>query len=159
FLINVPIGVAGIALVTRYIENIRAETPEPFDFPGMLLAGVGVGGLAFGLSVLGLDYLPWWLVSALIALGAMSTMAYIVQPRRLRAPGASGAMLDFSLFALPAFRPGATAGFVFRLGFGAIPFLLPFILQAGFGLTPLQSGLIPFCSALGAMGMKTAVPA
>src|SRR5262244_1327508 len=40
FLINVPIGLVGIALVTRYIENIRAEAPEPFDFLGMFLAGL-----------------------------------------------------------------------------------------------------------------------
>src|SRR5262245_19802288 len=159
FLINVPIGLIGIALVTRYIENIRAEAPEPFDFPGMLLAGVGVGGLAFGLSVLGLDYLPWWLVSALLALGAVSTMAYIVHARRPRPPDAPAPMLDLSLLAIPTFRAGVTGGFLFRLGAGAIPFLLPLMLQVGFGLTPLQSGLITFCSALGAMGMKTAVPA
>src|SRR6266540_2390244 len=52
FLINVPIGLIGIALVTRFIENIRAEAHEPFDVRGMVLAGLGVGGLAFGLSVL-----------------------------------------------------------------------------------------------------------
>src|SRR5262245_52566730 len=47
FLINVPIGLAGIVLVTRYIENVKSETREPFDAVGMALAGTGVGGLAF----------------------------------------------------------------------------------------------------------------
>src|SRR4030095_7602636 len=57
FFINIPIGFAGILLSTWYIEDIRAEKPDPFDFRGMLLAGVGIAGLAFGLSVLGLDFL------------------------------------------------------------------------------------------------------
>src|SRR6202162_482118 len=42
FIINVPIGLAGIALATRYIENIRGETREPFDPIGMVLAGRGL---------------------------------------------------------------------------------------------------------------------
>src|SRR5882762_8877973 len=54
FIINVPIGLAGIALATKYIENIRGETREPFDPIGMVLAGLGIGGLAFGLTAVGL---------------------------------------------------------------------------------------------------------
>jgi len=154
FLINVPIGLIGIALVTRYIENIRAETPEPFDFVGMLLAGLGVGGLAFGLSVLGLDYLPWWLVAALIGIGVVATAAYIVHARRTPTP-----VLDLSLFSVPTFRASVGGGFLFRVGVGAFPFLLPLLLQVGFKFTPFQSGLITFCSALGAMTMKAAVTA
>jgi len=35
-----------------------------------------------------------------------------------------------------------------------MPFLLPLMLQLGFGLTPLQSGLLTFTGAVGAMAMK-----
>ena len=58
FLINVPIGLLGIVLATRYIPDVRAEDHERFDFVGLVLAGLGIGGLAFGLSVLGLNFLP-----------------------------------------------------------------------------------------------------
>ena len=44
---------------------------------------------------------------------------------------------------------------MFRLGIGALPFLLPLLMQVGFGLSPFQSGLVTFASAVGAMGMKT----
>src|SRR5262249_17934533 len=44
-------------------------------------------------------------------------------------------------------------------GVGAMPFLLPLLLQVGFKFSPFHSGLITFCSALGAMGMKTSVTA
>jgi EmrB/QacA subfamily drug resistance transporter len=154
FLINVPIGIAGILLVTRFIDDIRAETPEPLDVVGLVLSGLGLGGLAFGLSILGLDYLPWPLVAAIILTGAAATAANLVHARRTPTP-----ILDLSLLKLPTFRASITGGFLFRLGVGAIPFLMPLLLQVGFKFTPFQSGLITFCSALGAMGMKTSVTA
>jgi EmrB/QacA subfamily drug resistance transporter len=152
FLINVPIGLLGIVLATRYIENIRAETRESFDAVGMVLAGLGVGGLAFGLSVLGLDYLPRSIVGAMIGVGAVAAVLYVLHARRTPAP-----LLDLTLLSVPTFRASVTGGFLFRLGVGAMPFLLPLMLQIGFNLTPFQSGLITFSSALGAMTMKGAI--
>jgi EmrB/QacA subfamily drug resistance transporter len=154
FLINVPIGLAGIVLVTRYIENVRAESPEAFDAVGMVLAGTGVGGLAFGLSVVGLDYLPRPIVGAMIGVGAIAAVLYVLHARRTPAP-----LLDLTLLRVPTFRASVGGGFLFRLGVGAMPFLLPLMLQVGFDLSPFQSGLITFSSALGAMGMKAAITA
>jgi Major Facilitator Superfamily len=45
---------------------------------------------------------------------------------------------------------------LFRTGIGAIPFLLPMMLQVGFGDTAAQSGLITFASSAGALLMKPA---
>src|SRR4029078_1165233 len=66
FLINVPIGLLGIVLATRYIEEMRAEKRAPFDVVGMILAGLRIGGVGFGFSVLGLNFLPWFVVVALV---------------------------------------------------------------------------------------------
>ena len=82
FLINIPIGLTGIALATLFIEDVRAETPDPFDPLGTVLAGLGIGGLAFGGSVLGLNFLPTGVVVALIAVGAAATYAYVLHARR-----------------------------------------------------------------------------
>jgi MFS family permease len=152
FLINVPIGLAGIALVSRFIPNVYAERQDPFDVPGFILSGVAIAGLAFGLSALGLEFLPTKIVVALIAAGAVSAVAYVIHARRTPAP-----ILDLSLLRLPTFRASIVGGFLFRLGIGALPFLLPLLLQVGFKLTPFQSGLITFTAALGAMFMKAAV--
>src|SRR6186997_2425386 len=65
FLINVPIGLIGIIFATRYIEDVRVEGLERFDLVGVVLAGAGVAGLAFGLSVAGLGLVPPALVAAL----------------------------------------------------------------------------------------------
>ena len=153
FFINIPIGITGIVLATIFIEDVRAKAPDPFDAVGMVLAGLGIGGLAFGGSVLGLDFLPLPVVLALIAGGAAATFAYVVHARRTPAP-----VLDLSLLKIPTLRASVLGGFIYRCGIGAIPFLLPLLLQLGFKLTAFQSGLITLSSALGAMGMKTAVP-
>jgi EmrB/QacA subfamily drug resistance transporter len=150
FLINIPIGLLGVVMALRYIDPIKEEHPEPFDLYGMVLAGIGLAGIAFGLSVAGLNLLPWSVVGALIAIGAIAMTLYVIHARRTGSP-----VLDFSMLNLPTLRAAVVGGFFFRLGIGALPFLLPLLMQIGFGLTPFQSGLVTFGSAVGAMGMKT----
>ncbi|HWX57470.1 MDR family MFS transporter [Bradyrhizobium sp.] len=150
FLINIPIGLVGIVMALKFIDPIRGDAPERFDLYGLLLAGIGLGGIAFGLSVAGLNLLPWSIVAVLVAIGAISMTLYVIHARRTGSP-----VLDFSLLRLSTMRASIVGGFLFRLGIGALPFLLPLLMQVGFGLSPFQSGLVTFASALGAMGMKT----
>jgi EmrB/QacA subfamily drug resistance transporter len=152
FLINVPIGIIGIVLVTRYIEDIRAEERERFDFIGMALAGLGIAGIAFGLSIAGLDFLPASTVVASIIGGAVFVWFYILHARRTPSP-----VLDLSLLSIPTFRASIVGGFIFRAGIGAWPFLLPLMLQLGLHMNALQSGLITFSGAAGAMLMKPVI--
>src|SRR4051812_35464349 len=149
FLINVPIGLIGIVLATRYIEDVRMENLERFDLAGMVLAGLGVAGLAFGLSVMGLGLVPLPIVAGLLATGAVFMIAYVIHARRTSTP-----VLDFSLIRIPTFRANVVSGSLFRLGIGALSFLLPLMLQLGFDYTPLQSGLVTFTAAVGAFAMK-----
>ena len=149
FLINIPVGLIGIVLAQRYIDPIRSEKLERFDLYGMVLAGVGVGGIAFGLSVAGLNLLPWTVVIALIGLGSISMALYVIHARRTDSP-----VLDLTLLRLTTLRASIYGGFLFRLGVGALPFLLPLLMQIGFGLSPFGSGLVTFSSAVGAIGMK-----
>ncbi|NVN88645.1 MAG: DHA2 family efflux MFS transporter permease subunit [Rhodopseudomonas sp.] len=150
FLINIPIGLLGIFLALRYIDPIRGEVRERFDLYGLVLAGIGLAGIAFGLSVAGLNLLPWPIVASLIGIGCIAMTLYLIHARRTASP-----VLDFSLLRLATLRASIIGGFLFRLGIGALPFLLPLLMQIGFGLTPFQSGLVTFASAAGAMGMKT----
>ena len=150
FLINLPIGLLGIFMALRFIDPIKSEAREPFDLKGMLLAGIGLAGIAFGLSVAGLNLLPWSTVLALVVGGSIAMTLYVIHARKTGSP-----VLDFSLLNLATLRAAVIGGFMFRLGIGALPFLLPLLMQIGFGLTPFHSGLVTFASSLGAMGMKT----
>src|SRR6202050_3070120 len=150
FLINIPIGLLGIFMAQRFIDPIKGENTEPFDLYGMLLSGIGLSGIAFGLSVAGLNLLPWSVVASLVAIGSISMTLYLIHPRRTASPA-----LDFGLLRLPTMRASILGGFLFRLGIGSLPFLLPLLMQVGFGLSPFHSGLVTFGTAAGAMGMKT----
>jgi EmrB/QacA subfamily drug resistance transporter len=150
FLINIPIGLVGLYMAQRYIDPIRSERSEPFDLKGLVLAGLGVAGLAFGLSVAGLNLLPWPTVTALVVCGAIAMALYLRHAETSPVP-----VLDFALLRYPTLRASIIGGFLFRLGIGALPFLLPLLLQIGFGLSPFRSGLVTFGSAIGALSMKT----
>jgi EmrB/QacA subfamily drug resistance transporter len=149
FFINVPIGLLGIYLATRYIEDVRLEGLQRFDLLGMVLAGAGIAGLAFGLSVAGLGLVPPTMVASLVATGAIFLTAYAFHARNTVSP-----VLDLSLIRIPTFRANVVGGSLFRLGIGALAFLLPLMLQLGFNYTPLKSGLVTFTAAVGAFAMK-----
>src|SRR6476469_157334 len=76
FIINVPIGLIGIILATRYIEDVRAHDLERFD-----LVGVGIAGRAFGLSVAGLGLGPPAMCASLAVTGIIFLAAYGVHAR------------------------------------------------------------------------------
>ncbi|RWF17303.1 MFS transporter, partial [Mesorhizobium sp.] len=149
FLINVPIGLLGIWLATRYLpETAPAETP-PLDFPGFVLSGLAASGVVFGLSVVSLPALPPMAGFITVAVGLISGVLYLIHARRAKNP-----LLALELFRNQVFRSSVLGGSLFRIGIGAVPFLLPLMFQIGFGLTPFQSGMITFVSAIGAIGMK-----
>jgi EmrB/QacA subfamily drug resistance transporter len=153
FFINVPIGILGIVLATIYIENVRSPSPHPFDALGAVLAGLGIGGLVLGGSALGLNFLPTQVVIGLLIGGSVAAYAYVVHARHALAP-----VLDLSLLQLPTMHAAVVGGFVYRAGIGAMPFLLPLLLQLGFNFTAFQAGLFTIANVVGAMGMKTIIP-
>src|SRR5712671_2395577 len=148
FLINLPIGVLGLYLVLRHIPNVKEPEMPALDLAGFALTGVGLSVLMLGISSLGGHLLPEKITAACIVLGALALAAYPWHARRTAHP-----VIDLSLLKLPTFHSGVIAGSLFRIG--ATPFLLPLLLQVGFGMNPLQSGLLTCASALGAMFMKT----
>ena len=149
FFVNVPISLAGLVLVTRFLEDGAPRTPRPLDLPGFLLSGLAFSGLVFGMSVISLPALPMAYGYATLAVGAVSGALYVWHARRAAFP-----LLDPRMFRNRLFRSGILGGSLFRIGIGAIPFLLPLMLQLGFGLDPFQSGLITFIAAAGAITSK-----
>ncbi|MBI3373731.1 MAG: MFS transporter [Betaproteobacteria bacterium] len=150
FLINLPIGILGLALVLRHIPNIRESELPPLDARGFLLLGLGLSVLMLGLSALGGHLLPGAATFACVVIGALAVAAYASHARRVSNP-----LIDLGLLKLPTFRAGVVGGSLFRVGVGATPFLLPLMFQLGFGLDPFHSGLLTCATAVGAMFMKT----
>jgi EmrB/QacA subfamily drug resistance transporter len=154
FFLNIPIGIVGVLLATRFIPDIREADVAPFDLSGMVLSGVGLAGIVFGFALLGQEAVSPYIALAVIVVGSIAMFFYVRHARHTTRP-----ILDLSLLKIETFYVGVVGASLFRIGIGALPFLLPLLLQLGFGMTPFASGLITFASAAGAMTMKfTAQP-
>lgn len=152
FYLNLPIGLLGVALVTRFIGDIREERPAAFDVGGFVLSGVALGCLLFGFEMTSrTGELATALV--LIGIGLVSGALYIAHARRRAQP-----ILDLTLLAVPSFRLSVIGGSLTRITQGAQPFLLPMMLQLGFGMTAAASGAITIASAIGSLAMKGLAP-
>lgn len=149
FLINLPIGVIGILLSAIYLPRTESEPPPPVDIKGFTLSGLGAAGIVFGLSVISLPALPPAIGAAAVVVGAIALLLFVPHARRHPHP-----VLELRLFTIETFRSCVVSGTVFRIAMGAIPFLLPLMLQLGFGLTAFQSGTITFMAAAGALFTK-----
>lgn len=150
FLINVPIGVLGVALVSLFIPDTRPTGVPRLDLPGLVLTGCGLSGVMFAFETTGRGVLPGWATASLGIFGAACLALYWRHARRVANP-----VIDLTLLRIPTFAIGVIGASLFRVGIGALPFLLPLMLQLGFGMNALNSGLLTFASAAGAMTMKT----
>jgi EmrB/QacA subfamily drug resistance transporter len=153
FWINVPIGAIGIILATIFIEDVRDEAAWPLDVTGFLLCGLGLASLLFGLGGIGRGLMGWQAPANLAGFGILALAAY-----GLHARGAVFPLLDLKLLSISTFRASVAGGSLFRIGIGSIPFLLPLMLQTGFGLNAFHSGSITFIASVGAMAMKATAP-
>jgi hypothetical protein len=141
--------VLGITLGRLFIANVREHEPGPLDLRGFILAALGLAGLTFGMEAVGRSALPVTVVGGMIVGGAICAALYMLHARHASYP-----IIDLALLRIPTFFASIVGGSLFRIGIGALPFLLPMMLQVGFGMNALGSGLITFASAAGAMTMR-----
>ncbi len=151
FWINIPIAVLGLVLATIFIPDTREERPPPLDLAGFGLSSVGLVGIIFGFETIGRGLVPGAVTVALLAAGVIGVLLYVRHAGRVAHP-----VLDLGLLRVPTFRASVIGGFLFRIGIGALPFLLPLMLQSAFGLSAFGSGQLTFAAALGALTMKLA---
>lgn len=149
FLVNLPIGAMGMWFAWKYVPQLR-EPVGRLDWRGFALSGLGLAAAMFGLSTLGRGMTSRSLSLGVVAIGAGLLWLYVRHSRRHPQP-----LIKLDLFRIPTFRIGVLGGALFRIGVGAVPLLLPLMLQLGFGFDPFHSGLVTFSAAAGAMFMKT----
>jgi EmrB/QacA subfamily drug resistance transporter len=150
FYLNLPIGVLGVVLALWLIQDFRAPAPTRFDLRGFFIAGLGLAMLELAIENVGRPMIPGPLGAAFFIAAFATLWLYGWHARRREDP-----ILDLRLLRIRTFRIGTVTGSICRMGLDAVPFLLPLLFQVGFGLSPLQSGLLTFSSSLGAMLVRT----
>jgi EmrB/QacA subfamily drug resistance transporter len=152
FWMNLPFGLVALALATWLMPNAKPEQVPALDVRGFLLSGLGLTLSVFGLTILGRSIIDDQFVWVMICVGLCLLVGYLLHARRTPHP-----ILDLSLLRYPTYRLSVIGGNVYRVAMGAIPFLVPLLLQLGFGYSAFETGLITFSSALGAVLMKFTV--
>jgi EmrB/QacA subfamily drug resistance transporter len=148
FYINVPIGILGFVLVSIFIEEVKGPSDGPFDTVGFILSGISLGSLLFGFEMSSRTG-EGSLAVFLIAVGVLFGICYLRHARNHPSP-----IMDFSLMRVPTFRASVIAGSLTRITQGAQPFLIPLMLQLGFGMSAASAGRIVIATAIGSMTMK-----
>jgi len=151
FLLNIPVAIVGIILSILYIPPIKAPTRPKLDAVGFGLTGLGLASLVFAFEAMGRFPLPNWMLGATAGFGLLALIIYWARSRDMAEP-----IVNLKLMGIATFRRAILGGSVFRIGIGALPVLLPLMLQLGFGLSAFASGLLTFASAAGALVMKGA---
>ncbi len=146
FFVNIPFGIAGVIFALVNVREADLPKPGPFDIPGFLMCAAGAALLECGIEALGYEIVPLPVVLALfagavIALGGYALYGY----------GRVGAVLDLTLFRIRSFRVALLVGGISRISMSAVIFMLPLLLQLGFGYSPIRSGSLTFISSLGAL--------
>jgi DHA2 family multidrug resistance protein-like MFS transporter len=138
FYVNVPLGAAGWVIARKALVAVRTVAPSPqggFDWPGAVLAAAAMSLVVAGVDGLGRRSHVGSIV--LCSCGALLILAFV----RVQQAAGSRALLPLDLCS----RRFSTAAITSMLAFvaqGSALVALPFLLQTGYGYTPVESGLI-----------------
>jgi EmrB/QacA subfamily drug resistance transporter len=152
FWMNLPFGIFALGLALWKLPNTKPDAPPPLDFKGFVLSSLGLSLAVLGMTLAGRGVFSSYLVAAMMVVGVMLLIAYWFHAQHVSHP-----ILDFRLLRYSTFRHSIVGGNIYRIAVGATPFLIPLMLQVGFGFSAFESGLITFGSALGAFLMKFTV--
>ena len=149
FYVNIPFGIIGILLALRFIDDSPADATGKFDFPGFLMVGIGFCLLEYGIENVGRPAIPLPAVGLVLFAALALLLGFAVYARHVAAPA-----VDLTLFRQRSFRISTLFGGLSRIGYNGVPFLLPLMLQVGFGVTPVVSGALTFVSALTSLAIR-----
>lgn len=152
FLLNVPLGIAGLILALKLIPNLRVEQQARFDIIGFIASALACSSLLYGLELLGGRDVHWTRAAIQLSISAISTVWMIYHMLHARKP-----LFDFAVMKIPSFRVTMLGGSLFRMSIGSVPFLLPLMFQVSFGMSAVTSGILILILFAGNCLMKAAV--
>jgi EmrB/QacA subfamily drug resistance transporter len=144
FLINVPIGLVGLGLAVRWLDEYRVENVGPLDAKGLALGALGFVAVTLALSFApeGPILHPGVIVPLLAGLLILAVFTRV--ELTTAAP-----LVDLRLFAGRDFAIGNAAMFLASVGFGGLLFALPLFLQGPHGIPASHAGTIMAMHAVG----------
>ncbi|WP_407295348.1 multidrug transporter subunit MdtD [Stutzerimonas zhaodongensis] len=149
FLINLPVGLVGCLAALRFMPDLKSAVRMRFDTVGFVLFGGAMVLITIALEGLGEMQMPHARVLLLMVIGSACLAAYWLRAGHVETP-----LFSPTLFHTRSFAVGIFGNLFARLGSGALPFLLPLLLQVALGYSPAQAGMSMIPLAVGAMLIK-----
>ena len=149
FLLNVPLGIAGILLALRLLPSVQDTETKPFDWLGFALGAAACLALTLTLEQAALDDTPIAQVAALAVATVVLCRLFYRHITRHPHP-----LLGLQPFAIPTFKVTMLGGSAMRILISTMPFLLPLLFQLGFGLDPFHAGLLVLTLFAGNVAIK-----
>ncbi|CQD43064.1 putative membrane transport protein [Yersinia mollaretii] len=151
FILNIPIGILGIIYARKYMPDFTMPK-RAFDFIGFLLFGSSLVLISVSLEIMGRPDIADYLPAATLVGGLLMLLFYI-----FHAKGHPNPLIGLPLFKTRTFSVGIAGNVASRLGTGCVPFLMPLMLQVGFGYSAIIAGCMMAPTAIGSMMAKSAV--
>lgn len=153
FLVNLPIGIAGLWLTWRYASETTRSRQHELDLVGQA-AAIGALGFLAGAIIEG-GARGWnnpWVLTGFVAFIVLAGL-FIVQERRTRRP-----MLPLSLFQHRLFSLASLVGLLVNVAFYGLIFVLSLYFQQINGMSALATGLafLPMMGAVLAVNLLAA---
>ncbi|WP_296736627.1 MFS transporter [Mesorhizobium sp.] len=154
FYINIPIALTAALLAASLFPSTTKPVRTPFDFPGFLLVGSGMGLLVFGMDSLAAKDAASSIIALELGLAIAILCVAALYCLRARNP-----LLDLKLLRIRTFRISfLTGGGLDTIGLSSVVFLLPLMFQLGFGMSAVQAGSLTFVAAIGSLLMRFFMP-
>ena len=150
FYVNVPLGVALLLAALRFVPVVPRASERALDLRGLVGVSVTLVSLVLGLERLTASDGPV-VGAALLAVALVAGPTTVWWLSRARHP-----YLDLSSFRMPTFRVTNSSGFWYRAAVSAVPFLLPLLMQEGFGWSPVLAGTLVMALFAGNLAVKPA---
>lgn len=150
FYVNLPLGALALFAALWLVPEGREEHVRPFDGKGFALLAGACASLLGGLEWLGSQHgNAMFSGFALVITGMILAVWAVHHCRHHTHP-----LLPLGTVSINTFRVSLFGGSLFRLAISALPFLLPLLFQVGFGLSPVDAGLLVLAVFAGNLAMK-----
>ncbi|MCW3798735.1 MFS transporter [Sphingomonas sp. BN140010] len=137
FYLNLPLAGGAMALAARFAAESSNKDAARTDYPGAILATLGLLALTWGLTLWSVQ-LRFTALSLAMLLGGLLGLAAFLWAERRRG---DRAMMPLAMFGNASFVGLTGLTFLLYGAFGAVMLLLPYVLIEAKGFSPLQAGL------------------
>ncbi|MFE3070925.1 MFS transporter [Streptomyces sp. NPDC059247] len=148
FLINLPVGIAGLLLGWKYITESKAPKALKLDLVGVVLVTAALLMLVYPLTR-GRE-LDWPLWGHLMMAGSLVVFGALVSYERYKTRKDGSPLVELSLFRVKSFAAGIAVQLTFGVVLGIFFLVWTLYMQIGLGWSALRAGLtgVPFSIAV-----------